>query len=424
MKIKLLLVKIFHSFFRAIRLFLFKGLQNHSAATGLFLLLSLSPLILLFFSIFSFLEDMSGNYEIKDIFLAALYDQFHLNYLSENGVIPAVENQYIGGISILTLIFSSQGILRSTQDAIAVIFSGEKRRSFFAAWAVPFFIMPLAFFLLLIALLGYEAFNYIDTPNNSYILGYNLADFINRLLAATVAYCLVFIGYSRLPPVSPKLSHVASAALICVLNWILILSLTEIIFDESEYIQIYGAFGGVIVILLLFFLLAAVFYFWAQFLHCFSEVEIALTEMVLLKFATQQNKNKLINLGLDFLKSSYGKKFLSGQSIIHHGDKTDKTIFFLLSGRVSVSLRTSNSDQPIIFRSLAPGDIFGEMAYLLNEARTASVKAVDDVYVLAFPPDMFERLLNTAPRISRMVIENLSRRLNYSNEEASGKLIS
>ncbi len=56
-------------------------------------------------------------------------------------------------------------------------------------------------------------------------------------------------------------------------------------------------------------------------------------------------------------------------------------------------------------------EIFGEMAYLLEESRTATAKAETDTILMVITPDIFEELLLVNRTVSRDVIQTLSNRL-------------
>ncbi|HAN55601.1 MAG TPA: cyclic nucleotide-binding protein, partial [Betaproteobacteria bacterium] len=57
----------------------------------------------------------------------------------------------------------------------------------------------------------------------------------------------------------------------------------------------------------------------------------------------------------------------------------------------------------------------GEMAYLLGEPRTATVKAETDVLLIAFPPLVLEELMASSPQLSRQIIAALAQRLKRMN---------
>jgi len=64
---------------------------------------------------------------------------------------------------------------------------------------------------------------------------------------------------------------------------------------------------------------------------------------------------------------------------------------------------------------LNEGQLFGEMAYLLSEKRTASVVAETAITVLALPPDILEELMRYSAPLSRRIIDTLCQRLERMN---------
>ncbi|MBM4152469.1 MAG: cyclic nucleotide-binding domain-containing protein, partial [Kiritimatiellaceae bacterium] len=67
---------------------------------------------------------------------------------------------------------------------------------------------------------------------------------------------------------------------------------------------------------------------------------------------------------------------------------------------------------------LSSGALFGEMAYLLGEGRTATAVATTPVLVLVLPPEMLETLMRQSSRVSRDIIRSLCSRLEHMNQAA------
>jgi serine/threonine-protein kinase len=72
--------------------------------------------------------------------------------------------------------------------------------------------------------------------------------------------------------------------------------------------------------------------------------------------------------------------FQPGQLIIKEGDVGD-TAFMVVSGRCRAFRTRSDGSQETVGES-GPGDVFGELALLLDEPRAASMEALDEVVVL------------------------------------------
>jgi serine/threonine-protein kinase len=72
--------------------------------------------------------------------------------------------------------------------------------------------------------------------------------------------------------------------------------------------------------------------------------------------------------------------FLPGQNIIQDGDVGDRA-YMIVSGKCQ-AYRFTEGGQRENLNQMGPGDVFGEMALLLDVPRAASVEAVDKVTVL------------------------------------------
>ncbi len=90
----------------------------------------------------------------------------------------------------------------------------------------------------------------------------------------------------------------------------------------------------------------------------------------------QKDVRQFLRGGLHLPRQS----FQPGQLIIKEGDVGD-TAFMVVSGKCRAFRTKSDGTQETVGES-GPGDVFGELALLLDEPRAASVEAVDQVTVL------------------------------------------
>jgi hypothetical protein len=79
--------------------------------------------------------------------------------------------------------------------------------------------------------------------------------------------------------------------------------------------------------------------------------------------------------------------FPAGSLLVKEGD-AGQAAYLLVSGRCRVFRRTDARDAPP--RILEPGDLFGELALILAEPRTASVEALEDCTVLVIDRETIE----------------------------------
>jgi diguanylate cyclase (GGDEF)-like protein len=102
------------------------------------------------------------------------------------------------------------------------------------------------------------------------------------------------------------------------------------------------------------------------------------------------------------------EEYSEGDEIVSLGD-AGQTMYVLLEGRVEVLY--PGRSQSLTFARLDAGDFFGEMALLNNEPRSASVRAMTPVRVLAIEKDDFRSLVEESTQAAFALLEALSYRV-------------
>jgi small-conductance mechanosensitive channel/CRP-like cAMP-binding protein len=92
--------------------------------------------------------------------------------------------------------------------------------------------------------------------------------------------------------------------------------------------------------------------------------------------------------------------FCAGEAIVRQGD-AGSSMFVVLSGRARVTLEPGGQEVAVI----EPGGFFGEMSMLTGDARTATVRAIDDALTLEISAERFRALAIEQPD----VVEHISR---------------
>ncbi|NIP24421.1 MAG: cyclic nucleotide-binding domain-containing protein [Phycisphaerae bacterium] len=104
--------------------------------------------------------------------------------------------------------------------------------------------------------------------------------------------------------------------------------------------------------------------------------------------------------------------YAKGHTIFHQGDMGD-TMYLVESGQVIVW--DEAADRALAY--LGPGSFVGEIALLLPERRTASLKVGLDADLYALKKDDFDQLLNQRPTIAVYMTRELSKRLLDTTKE-------
>jgi glutaminase len=104
------------------------------------------------------------------------------------------------------------------------------------------------------------------------------------------------------------------------------------------------------------------------------------------------------------------RRFKAGDSIVAIGDAAD-SMFFLASGQVSVTIDLAGGGTRRL-TTCTPGMIFGEMAILERQPRSAVVRADTPVECWELPIADFEHLTSTHPNLKVKLLENFARSLS------------
>ena len=404
--------------YTAWRLFVKNELQNHAAATSFYFLLSTAPLVLLLTYLTQYLAHLAETSNLAVILLAALYEQFKLAELTQLGLIPKQTQAAASGVGLLTLLLSSRGLLNALQSAFRVIFPEESKRKFVVKWALPLIIIPLVLGLVLMAVIVQASLNFLAEMD---LLGLGKTWFLKSLnvgLTLLAVWMLVYLAFRRLPLVRPPRKHSLIVAALATLTLGLFFLVFGYFFKLDKYQAIYGALGGVVFILIGTYFACVAFYFWAQFLYALSKVDVAALEKLFLR-SSGEGASKLENLVFGrsgWLLAKYGRSFEAGDTLIKEGE-TSREAIFLYAGKVGVYKHTDQGEKKLVV--LEEGSLIGEMAYLLNEVRTASVRAETEVTALVLSPEMLEELMRYSAPLSRQIIGTLAKRLMHMNQVQS-----
>jgi CRP-like cAMP-binding protein len=111
------------------------------------------------------------------------------------------------------------------------------------------------------------------------------------------------------------------------------------------------------------------------------------------------------------------RRFPKGATIVEEGTPGDY-MYVIREGRVKVT-KLSDDGREKILQMLGEGAFFGEMALLDQAPRSATVKTLSPVRLLALSRVDFLSVLRRSPDLSMAVIQELTRRLRETDEQAS-----
>lgn len=402
----------------SVQLFLRNELANHAAAISFYFLLSIVPIVLLLLYAANLLTQLPQLAESMPLLFVALWDQLNLGALKTLGALPEQTGAVASGASLLTLVMASRGLLNALQSAFRVIFAGGKR-SFWHAWLVSLLAMPLAFGSIVLAVLAQHVLGYLSRME---LLGAHLASNLNLAGGAItflLLWLLIFTAFWRMPIPRPPRKLAALVSLLCALSILALKAGFGYFVRLDNYQAIYGTLGTVVFSLIWVYIVAVIFLAWAQCLYAVGRVDVLGLEKLFLASSGKQTTlaDRFLFGRSQRLLHKYGQALTAGTTIIREGE-TSQLTYFLQSGQVA--LYKDVQDQAVKIASLQAGEIFGEMAYLLGEPRTATVIADTGVFLVAFPPRVLEELMATSPALAREIIGALAQRLKRMNQVRVG----
>ena len=111
----------------------------------------------------------------------------------------------------------------------------------------------------------------------------------------------------------------------------------------------------------------------------------------------------------------------AGREIFREGDTGDG-IYLVGSGLIQI-VALLGEDERRVFSRIEPGDFFGEMAMLEDQPRSATALAVKDSVLYFIPQAETRALLERAPGLWRILLQNMSRRLRELNRQHVSELL-
>ncbi|MBI5773199.1 MAG: cyclic nucleotide-binding domain-containing protein [Verrucomicrobia bacterium] len=114
-------------------------------------------------------------------------------------------------------------------------------------------------------------------------------------------------------------------------------------------------------------------------------------------------------------RTAHLRKFASGQTIFVEGDPGDG-LYVILDGLVKISALVTQQERRVLSH-VGPGDFFGEMAVLDDEARSATATAEEDTTVYFLPREELVALLSRSPKLALTLVREFSLRMREVNRQ-------
>jgi len=99
--------------------------------------------------------------------------------------------------------------------------------------------------------------------------------------------------------------------------------------------------------------------------------------------------------------------------LVREGEESNE-MFYLSSGTLAIFQRKGDSERQI--GTVYSGELVGEMSFLDNKPRSASVKAVGECELTVIPREKLQKYLSTQPHWYRALVQTMVDRLRRANK--------
>lgn len=117
-------------------------------------------------------------------------------------------------------------------------------------------------------------------------------------------------------------------------------------------------------------------------------------------------------------KAEFYLRFIAiGEVLMREGDTPDY-VYILKKGKLQATAKRNGKNMTL--GVIEAGEFVGEMSYINEENRNASIIALNDCELIEIPIDQMDHLLFQKPAWSRALLKTLSKRVKINNEKIAG----
>ena len=409
----------FQRLFITIQFYDRNGLANHAAGGSYGFLLSAAPTLLLV-SIFLLIAFRSSPHTISNLLqqdIPFLETIFAETWIAEN-ITTITRSGIPGALSVISILWAGRIFALTLQKGLKVIFSGTKKRHPVKEALITLLIQLGVFIFAVGFIISSQTVMFVvDSIKDMPKILAEIFDLIRSHFFPFAALGIVTYGAYRVIPVNPpqRLSALRGA-LFCVIPYMFTSMALHFIINKTRYNFLYGTLGDLVILLISVYFFFVFFFLGAQFTKVKDSIDVLLfINLVKARKKIAANQKGLwikIFSATDGPLKKYLRQYKKDTIIIRKGERGDE-VFYLLDGKVEVLI--PGRTPPV----LEPGVFFGEMEHLLSAERTADIKTISDITVLAMPTRLFDEALNSDTSFDRNVIDNLTQRLKEANDHSS-----
>jgi membrane protein len=368
------------------------GLANHAAASAYGFLFAGAPALLIISLVISRIMETSPESAAALLANIALVGAFDMKHLV-SAFFASSQQGLAGVISILGLFLTARIFALAIQRGLGIVLPDPEGVSPVRKIAMSFIFEAL----LIIAIM-------------TFLLIAALTHALSTLLVFALLACFVFCAYFFVPMRTIKVSAALVGCLICIVCYALIFQSAHLIWNPAVYRIRYGALSDIVLLLVNVYFFFTFFYMGAQMAFVIEHFDALLFSRLAQTKPVKAGAFQALFASTRGPLSKYLHTYKAGEEVFHEGSDS-KEVYYILKGQAAVFL---DERQVAVIES---GAFFGEMGHILDERRSATLKAHTDMETLVLSPLLFEEVLRNDPDIDKRVINTFSDRLKETNKK-------
>lgn len=392
-------------------------LANHAAAGGYAFLLSATPAVLLVIGLATALIGRIPRAldEVTDLAFEIL------GPLASPDAIGAFFQSRLGPLAIavgaVSLIWAARLFIVTIQRGVRLIYSASGRNTAVKENVLTFTVELVCLVAVVVILAASQGLRMlIESGTNPRFQA--IPGLLNTALSAApvgILLLFVFFTYLVIPAARPRPGTALMAAAASVAAYVCFAGLLQLFVDIARYELLYGVFGRLIILLINVYTFFTLYFYGCELAYVhdhFDALLFARYYRVSRMPAVGRFENALFMEPARLLRA-YARAYPAG-SLVFEAGELGRTVYFVYDGEIGIYLGPKGARRHM--SSLGPGEVFGEMAHIIDEPRTATAQAVRDSILLELPPDVFDLFLRADSEAMRHLADSLSVRLKAANQ--------
>jgi membrane protein len=401
-------------------------LANHAAAGAYGFLLSVAPAILLALGLTSTLFGGNPRVVAEINRLVARFLGPLSGSVTSGGYFGHGLSFLAAAIGLVSLAWAARLFAVTVQRGIRVVWTATGKKTMVQENAMSFLI-ELVTLVAMVALIAAGEGARVAARAVRDVAGVGVARAIVEIERVAPAIALfVFTGWSymAIPPKRPNPKAAWGSAALCFVFLLVVTEVFSLFISAARYDLLYGVLGNLILLLVNVFAFFSLYFYFAELVYVADQFDALLfgrfDRLARIRRAGGEvpRLERALFMEPARLLHSFGRTLRKGDVLFSAGDR-ERSAYFVYYGRIGIYIPSSGLESSIA--SMGPGEVFGEMAYILGEDRTATARAEEESAVLELPPSIFEQYLASHPDAARHLISSLSERLRTTDVRIQGE---